>query len=193
MNPPLGHLSDLGAIAWRHQPTPGRAPGAGHSAQRLPVHRRTGSVLPPASQQLPARPALRAMSLSIPWSPHCRHKGQTTHWGWGETPPCSSAPSILCGVAWQHTQSVETYFHGKIRSTFGFRVAEIAQAPTVMQLPICPSFPGGRAATGLNPCPQAPPAWGKLGDTAGLWQCCSPAATQQRKGRGPSQTVEKTK
>lgn len=110
-------------------------------------------------------------------------------------------------VAWPGStqQSIETYFHGKIRSIFGFWVAEIAQAPTVMQLPICLSFLGGRAATGLHLCPQAPPAWGELGDTAGPRQCHSPAATtlqakadqcvgnQQRKGRGPSQTMERTK
>lgn len=167
-NPPLGYRSDLGAIAWRHRHMPGDGPewAVTPSAPAAPRE------VCPARRRPPTSPGADAVGTGA--KPVTAAGGRPPH----------APPHRAHYVAWPGSaqRSIETYFHGKIRSIFGFRVAEIAQAPTVMQLPICSSFPGGRAAVGLPPRLQAPPAGGSSG---AQWdrgrQCCSPAATVLRR------------
>lgn len=73
-----------------------------------------------------------------------------------------------CGTAQQHTRSIENPLPWKIRSHFGCQVAEIAQAPAVMQPPACPGSPEAAQPRGCTP--RSTQARGQLGGTAGPWQ-----------------------
>lgn len=137
--------------------------------QCCPTHQQHTEHHPAAlSEVCPARP--------WPLHPHSPHHGTDTR----------APPHQAHCAAWPGTtrQSIETNFHGKIRSIFGFWVAEIAQAPTVTQLPICPRVPGGRTVVGLHPCPQAPQ---ERGDTA------RPQPRQSREPAEEGQNTEENK
>lgn len=59
---------------------------------------------------------------------------------------------------------MQTYFHGKYRSIFGFWAAEIAQAPRVVQLPICPRAEQHRGCSPACRNPHTHQSEGRLGN-----------------------------
>lgn len=89
----------------------------------------------PSSPAALCKVCLPGDSRSISRSPQ-GHRGRTAHQGWRETPhapPHQAHPGV---ARQQHNQCKPTLM--KKTLIFGFCAAEIAQAPTVMQLPICP-------------------------------------------------------
>lgn len=93
------------------------------------------------------------MSHNIPWSPHCRHRGQTAPWSQGETPPCSSAPSTLCGVARQHITINRNLLSWKNQVNFwllGCRDCTSSNSDATAHLP---KLSGRQSSDGAAPLP----------------------------------------